>query len=81
MTMPDSPLKPRYGAAACLSNWWSVFPEWRGRRWYATSVADHVRMTIADGTLKGEMYRLDEPSAPSPHFTLKDTFELTAARD
>jgi hypothetical protein len=22
------------------------------------------------------MYRLDEPAAPSPHFTIKDTFEL-----
>jgi len=36
----------------------------------------YVKLTIADGTLKGEMLRLDEASAPSPHFTLKDTFEL-----
>ena len=36
----------------------------------------YVRMTIANGRLKGEMFRLDEPSAPSPHFTLKDTFEV-----
>ena len=36
----------------------------------------YVKLTIADGSLKGEMLRLDEASAPSPHFTLKDTFEL-----
>jgi hypothetical protein len=34
----------------------------------------YVRLTIRDGAPKGEMYRLDEPSAPVPHFTLKDTF-------
>jgi hypothetical protein len=38
----------------------------------------YVRLTIAGGTLKGEMFRLDEPSAPALHFTLKDTFEMTA---
>jgi 3',5'-cyclic AMP phosphodiesterase CpdA len=40
----------------------------------------YVRLTIANGTLKGEMFRLDEPSAPSPHFTLKDTFDLDTRR-
>jgi hypothetical protein len=38
----------------------------------------YVRLTIAAGRLKGEMYRLDEPSAPMPHFTMKDAFEVTA---
>ena len=38
----------------------------------------YVKMTIAGGKLRGEMFRLDEPAAPEPHFTLKDTFELTA---
>ena len=37
----------------------------------------YVRMTIGAGRLKGEMYRLDEPAAPMPHFTLKDTFEVS----
>jgi 3',5'-cyclic AMP phosphodiesterase CpdA len=37
----------------------------------------YVKLTIADGRMKGEMFRLDEPSAPSPHFTMKDSFELT----
>jgi 3',5'-cyclic AMP phosphodiesterase CpdA len=38
----------------------------------------YVRLTIAAGKLKGEMYRLDEPAAPMPHFTMKDAFEVTA---
>ena len=38
----------------------------------------YVKLTIGGGTLKGEMYRLDEQTAPSAHFTLKDTFELNA---
>ena len=38
----------------------------------------YVKLTIAGGKLHGEMYRLDEAAAPEPHFTLKDTFELTA---
>jgi hypothetical protein len=38
----------------------------------------YVKMTIAGGKLTGEMYRLDEASAPTPHFTVKDTFELSA---
>jgi 3',5'-cyclic AMP phosphodiesterase CpdA len=37
----------------------------------------YVKLTIANGTLHGEMHRLDEPMAPAPHFTVKDTFELT----
>jgi hypothetical protein len=37
----------------------------------------YVKLTIAAGTLRGEMYRLDEATAPAPHFTLKDSFELT----
>jgi 3',5'-cyclic AMP phosphodiesterase CpdA len=38
----------------------------------------YVKLTIAAGKLRGEMYRLDEAAAPVPHFTLKDTFELSA---
>jgi hypothetical protein len=38
----------------------------------------YVKMTVTDGRLTGEMYRLDEAAAPSPHFTLKDKFELNA---
>ena len=38
----------------------------------------YVKLTIEDGRLAGQMYRLDEASAPSPHFTVKDTFELHA---
>jgi hypothetical protein len=38
----------------------------------------YVKLTIAGDALKGEMYRLDEPSAPSLHFTLKDRFEVRA---
>lgn len=37
----------------------------------------YVKLTIAAGTLRGEMYRLDEAAAPSPHFTPKDSFELS----
>ena len=37
-----------------------------------------VKLTITAGKLRGEMYRLDEASAPAPHFTVKDTFELSA---
>jgi len=36
----------------------------------------YVKLTIEAGTLKGQMFRLDEPAAPTPHFTVKDTFEL-----
>ena len=36
-----------------------------------------MKLTIAAGMLKGEMYRLDEPAAPMPHFTVKDTFEVS----
>jgi 3',5'-cyclic AMP phosphodiesterase CpdA len=38
----------------------------------------YVKLSVAGGTLTGEMYRLDEPSAPVPHFTLKDTFTVEA---
>lgn len=38
----------------------------------------YVKMTIAGGKLQGEMFRLDEPTAPSPHFTRKDAFEVAA---
>jgi hypothetical protein len=38
----------------------------------------YMRLIIGGGKLKGEMYRLDEPSAPIPHFTLKDSFVLQA---
>lgn len=38
----------------------------------------YVKLTIRDGKLKGEMYRLDEAAAPTPHFTVKDTFEASA---
>ena len=37
----------------------------------------YVKLTMTAGALKGEMFRLDEVAAPSPHFTLKDTFELS----
>jgi 3',5'-cyclic AMP phosphodiesterase CpdA len=37
----------------------------------------YVKLTIASGKLTGEMYRLDEPAAPMPHFTVKDTFEVS----
>jgi hypothetical protein len=37
----------------------------------------YVKLTMTAGELKGEMFRLDEAAAPSPHFTLKDTFELS----
>jgi len=36
----------------------------------------YVKMTVAGGKLRGEMFRLDEPTAPSPHFTMKDAFEV-----
>jgi len=36
----------------------------------------YVKMTISGGWLHDEMYRLDEPTAPSPHFTMKDTFDV-----
>jgi len=38
----------------------------------------YVKLTMAAGALKGEMFRLDEAAAPSPHFTLKDTFDMNA---
>jgi len=41
----------------------------------------YVKFTIAQGVLKGEMYRLDEPSALVKHFTLKDSFQLFARGD
>ena len=37
----------------------------------------YVKLVIADGVLTGHMYRLDEPDALPPRFTLKDTFTLT----
>ena len=37
----------------------------------------YIKLTIGGGNLKGEMYRLDELAAPTPHFTLKDTFETS----
>ncbi len=39
----------------------------------------YVKLVLDAGVLRGSMYRLDEPSAPTPHFTLKDVFELHAA--
>ena len=36
----------------------------------------YIKMTVAGGRLRGEMFRLDEPTAPSPHFTMKDAFEV-----
>jgi hypothetical protein len=41
----------------------------------------YVKFTIAGGRLTGEMYRLDEAEAPSPHFTKKDTFELSVRNE
>jgi hypothetical protein len=37
----------------------------------------YVKLTITNGSMKGEMFRLDDPAAPSPHFTMKDSFELS----
>jgi hypothetical protein len=37
----------------------------------------YVKLTIAAGALKGEMFRLDEAAARAAHFTLKDSFELS----
>jgi hypothetical protein len=39
----------------------------------------YMKLSISNGTLRGEMYRLDDPSAPVKHFTVKDTFELLAS--
>jgi hypothetical protein len=36
----------------------------------------YIKMTVAGGRLRGEIFRLDEPTAPSPHFTMKDAFEV-----
>ena len=36
----------------------------------------YVKLTLTSGTLRAEMYRLDEPTAPTKHFTQKDKFEL-----
>ena len=36
----------------------------------------YVKLTIGGGTLKGEMYRLDDASASTPHFTIKDVFQM-----
>jgi hypothetical protein len=38
----------------------------------------YVKMTIDAGTLIGEMFRLDDPAASPPHFTLRDTFTISA---
>lgn len=40
----------------------------------------YVKMTVAEGRLRGEMFRLDEPTAPTPHFTMKDAFEVAVRR-
>lgn len=39
----------------------------------------YVRLTFAGDALKGEMFRLDDAAAPTPHFTLRDTFEIHAS--
>src|SRR5262249_24526484 len=36
----------------------------------------YVKLTIEDGQLNGQMYRLDDPSSEAPMFTLKDTFQM-----
>jgi len=38
----------------------------------------YVKLTIADGRMKGVMYRLDDPSGSTLGLTAKDTFELQA---
>jgi acid phosphatase type 7 len=38
----------------------------------------YLKMTVTGDTLKVEMFRLDDPQAPQPHFTVKDSFQLTA---
>ena len=41
----------------------------------------YVKLSVSGDALRGEMYRLDDPSAPVKHFTVKDTFELLGSRD
>jgi len=36
----------------------------------------YLKLTISDRLLDGKMYRLDAPSAASPAFTLKDSFQV-----
>lgn len=38
----------------------------------------YVKLTIGDGRLRGQMIRLDEPAAQEPHFTVKDTFDVSS---
>src|SRR5262245_36385167 len=33
---------------ACLENWWRVFPELRGKRWYDVEIAPNVRALALD---------------------------------
>src|SRR5262249_47396307 len=33
---------------ACLENWWTAFPELRGRRWHAADAGPHVRIVALD---------------------------------
>ena len=40
----------------------------------------YVKLTITDGHLQGEMIRLDEPAAREPHFTVKDTFDVSSTK-
>jgi hypothetical protein len=38
----------------------------------------YVKLTVADGAMTAVMYRLDDPSASTAAFTVKDTFGLQA---
>src|SRR5262245_32648958 len=33
---------------ACLENWWTAFPELRGRRWHSADAGPHVRIVALD---------------------------------
>jgi 3',5'-cyclic AMP phosphodiesterase CpdA len=41
----------------------------------------YVKLTIANGTMTGVMWRLDDPSATTGTFTVKDRFELPARQN
>ncbi|HEX4566587.1 MAG TPA: hypothetical protein VH138_08135, partial [Vicinamibacterales bacterium] len=41
----------------------------------------YVKLSVSHTAVRGEMFRLDDPSAPVKHFSLKDTFELAARSD
>ncbi len=38
------------GTPQCLENWWTAFPELRGRRWYSVRIGDAVQAFALDST-------------------------------